>query len=90
MDDGGDMTYYAQKYSTSVFNNLKGLVEESVTGIHRLYQLSKANLLTVPAMNVNDSITKVCLQKCLQIFCTDFFAESFSCKNIRNHHIDLQ
>lgn len=33
-------------------------MEESVTGVHRLYQLSKANKLTVPAMNVNDSVTK--------------------------------
>lgn len=35
-----------------------GIVEESVTGVHRLYQLSKAGKLTVPAMNVNDSVTK--------------------------------
>lgn len=62
LDDGGDLTYYAQKYNTNLlFNNLKGIVEESVTGIHRLYQLSKSNLLTVPAMNVNDSVTKVFL-----------------------------
>ena len=33
-------------------------MEESVTGVHRLYQLSKTNKLTVPAMNVNDSVTK--------------------------------
>jgi adenosylhomocysteinase len=37
---------------------LTGIVEESVTGVHRLYQLSKAGKLTVPAMNVNDSVTK--------------------------------
>lgn len=36
----------------------KGIVEESVTGVHRLYQLSKAAKLSVPAMNVNDSVTK--------------------------------
>jgi adenosylhomocysteinase len=35
-----------------------GIVEESVTGVHRLYQLSKAGKLSVPAMNVNDSVTK--------------------------------
>lgn len=35
-----------------------GIVEESVTGVHRLYQLSKTSKLTVPAMNVNDSVTK--------------------------------
>jgi adenosylhomocysteinase len=59
LDDGGDLTYYAQKHCPSVFNSLRGIVEESVTGIHRLYQLSRSALLTVPAMNVNDSVTKV-------------------------------
>ncbi|KAH1023536.1 hypothetical protein HUJ04_012722 [Dendroctonus ponderosae] len=37
---------------------ISGIVEESVTGVHRLYQLSKGGKLTVPAMNVNDSVTK--------------------------------
>ena len=37
---------------------LPGVCEESVTGVHRLYQLSKASKLTVPAMNVNDAVTK--------------------------------
>jgi adenosylhomocysteinase len=59
LDDGGDLTYYAQKHCPAVFNALRGIVEESVTGIHRLYQLSRTGLLTVPAMNVNDSVTKV-------------------------------
>jgi adenosylhomocysteinase len=58
LDDGGDLTYYAQKHSLKIFNSLKGIVEESVTGIHRLYQLFRTNLLTVPAMNVNDSVMK--------------------------------
>ncbi len=43
----------------AMFGLVKGIVEESVTGVHRLYQLSKAGRLTVPAMNVNDSVTKV-------------------------------
>ena len=42
----------------AVFNQLKGIVEESVTGVHRMYQLSKASKLTIPAMNINDSVTK--------------------------------
>nr|CAD7462751.1 unnamed protein product [Timema tahoe] len=46
-----------KKY-TSMFKMIKGIVEESVTGVHRLYQLSKAGKLSVPAMNVNDSVTK--------------------------------
>ena len=41
-----------------MFRNGKGIVEESVTGVHRLYQLSKTGKLSVPAMNVNDSVTK--------------------------------
>ena len=43
----------------SMFSMVRGIVEESVTGVHRLYQLSKNNQLTIPAMNVNDSVTKV-------------------------------
>uniref|UniRef100_T1GJC2 PDZ domain-containing protein n=1 Tax=Megaselia scalaris TaxID=36166 RepID=T1GJC2_MEGSC len=42
----------------AIFKQIKGIVEESVTGVHRLYQLSKSGKLTVPAMNVNDSVTK--------------------------------
>ncbi|CAH2084273.1 unnamed protein product [Euphydryas editha] len=42
----------------ATFKQIKGIVEESVTGVHRLYQLSKAGKLCVPAMNVNDSVTK--------------------------------
>lgn len=42
----------------TVISATLGIVEESVTGVHRLYQLSKTSKLTVPAMNVNDSVTK--------------------------------
>jgi adenosylhomocysteinase len=48
-----------QKHNPVWFSALKGIIEESVTGIHRLYQLSRSGTLTVPAMNVNDSVTKV-------------------------------
>lgn len=41
-----------------MFQSLKGLVEESVTGVHRLYQLAKSGKLAAPSMNINDSITK--------------------------------
>jgi adenosylhomocysteinase len=37
---------------------VQGIVEESVTGVHRLYQLSQSSKLSVPAMNVNDSVIK--------------------------------
>ena len=38
--------------------SLQGIVEESVTGVHRLYQMSQAGKLCAPAMNVNDSVIK--------------------------------
>ena len=59
LDDGGDATHLMLKRYPAMFNMIKGIVEESVTGVHRLYQLSKGGKLTVPAMNVNDSVTKV-------------------------------
>lgn len=58
LDDGGDATHLMLKKYPSVFQRIKGIVEESVTGVHRLYQLSKSGRLVVPAMNVNDSVTK--------------------------------
>lgn len=58
LDDGGDATHLMLKKYPAIFKLVKGIVEESVTGVHRLYQLSKAGKLTVPAMNVNDSVTK--------------------------------
>jgi adenosylhomocysteinase len=58
LDDGGDATHLMIKKYPAAFNLIKGIVEESVTGVHRLYQLSKNGKLTVPAMNVNDSVTK--------------------------------
>lgn len=53
------MTQLLQHKYPAVFNLVKGIVEESLTGVHRLYALSKAQKLTVPAMNTNDSVTKV-------------------------------
>ncbi|XP_072152714.1 adenosylhomocysteinase-like 1 isoform X4 [Bemisia tabaci] len=58
LDDGGDGTHLMLKKYPALFKSIKGIVEESATGVHRLYQLSKAGKLTVPAMNVNDSVTK--------------------------------
>ncbi|KPM05739.1 adenosylhomocysteinase 3-like protein, partial [Sarcoptes scabiei] len=58
LDDGGDATHLMlEKYPASI-KLLKGIVEESLTGVHRLYQLSKTGKLSVPAINVNDSVTK--------------------------------
>ncbi|XP_044048869.1 S-adenosylhomocysteine hydrolase-like protein 1 isoform X4 [Siniperca chuatsi] len=66
LDDGGDLTHWIYKKHSSLFKKLKGIVEESVTGIYRLYQLSKAGRLCVPAINVNDSVTK---QKFDNLYC---------------------
>uniref|UniRef100_A0A803VVY3 Adenosylhomocysteinase like 1 n=1 Tax=Ficedula albicollis TaxID=59894 RepID=A0A803VVY3_FICAL len=66
LDDGGDLTHWVYKKYPSVFKKIRGIVEESVTGVHRLYQLSKAGKLCVPAMNVNDSVTK---QKFDNLYC---------------------
>eukprot|EP00066_Takifugu_rubripes_P007437 XP_003972987.1 PREDICTED: putative adenosylhomocysteinase 3 [Takifugu rubripes] len=66
LDDGGDLTHWIYKKYPNMFKKIKGIVEESVTGVHRLYQLSKAGKLSVPAMNVNDSVTK---QKFDNLYC---------------------
>ncbi|UJR27567.1 hypothetical protein I4U23_008848 [Adineta vaga] len=58
LDDGGDLTHYCHKHYSTLFSTIKGIVEESVTGVHRLYQMCRTQTLTVPAMNVNDSVTK--------------------------------
>lgn len=58
LDDGGDATHLMLKKYPVAFKMMKGIVEESLTGVHRLYQLSKSGKLTVPAINVNDSVTK--------------------------------
>lgn len=58
LDDGGDATHLMLKKYPTIFKMMKGVVEESITGVHRLYQLSKAGKLMIPAINVNDSVTK--------------------------------
>ncbi|CAF3591356.1 unnamed protein product [Rotaria sp. Silwood1] len=58
LDDGGDLTHYFHKHYSTLFSTMKGIVEESVTGVHRLYQMCRTQTLTVPAMNINDSVTK--------------------------------
>ena len=58
LDDGGDLTKILhEKYSDSL-NNIKGLSEETTTGVHRLIEMEKNGTLKVPAINVNDSVTK--------------------------------
>jgi len=59
LDDGGDATHLMFKKYPALFKGIKGIVEESVTGVHRLYHMTKNGKLTVPAINVNDSVTKM-------------------------------
>ncbi|XP_051548876.1 S-adenosylhomocysteine hydrolase-like protein 1 isoform X2 [Myxocyprinus asiaticus] len=66
LDDGGDMTHWIYKKYPHLFKKVKGVVEESITGIHRLHHLSKVGKLCVPAINVNDSVTK---QKFDNLYC---------------------
>ncbi|KAK1804345.1 hypothetical protein P4O66_020367 [Electrophorus voltai] len=58
LDDGGYMTHWIYKEYPHLFENIKGIVEESVSGIHRLYQLYKTGKLCGPAINVNESLIK--------------------------------
>jgi len=58
LDDGGDLTNVVLDKYPELVNNLKGISEETTTGVHRLYERSKKGTLPVPAINVNDSVTK--------------------------------
>jgi adenosylhomocysteinase len=58
LDDGGDLTIIMHKEYPELLKNVKGLSEETTTGVHRLYEMFKAGELKVPAINVNDSVTK--------------------------------
>ncbi len=59
LDDGGDLTImvHDKKYS-HFLKNIRGISEETTTGVHRLYEMVKKGTLKVPAINVNDSVTK--------------------------------
>ncbi len=58
VDDGGDLTAYVHQKHPELLPGLKGLSEETTTGVHRLYEMHRSGALKVPAMNVNDSVTK--------------------------------
>lgn len=58
LDDGGDLTVVVHEKHPHLLNNIKGLTEETTTGVHRLYEMAKQGRLKVPAINVNDSVTK--------------------------------
>ena len=58
LDDGGDLTSIMHKDYPDLMKDVKGISEETTTGVHRLYEMAKAGKLMVPAINVNDSVTK--------------------------------
>ena len=58
LDDGGDLTAILHERYPEVLKNVHGITEETTTGVHRLLEMLKKGTLKVPAINVNDSVTK--------------------------------
>jgi len=58
LDDGGDLTNLVLDQFPELINDIRGLSEETTTGVHRLYERVKNGTLPMPAINVNDSVTK--------------------------------
>ncbi len=58
LDDGGDATAVMHDKRPELMAEVRGLSEETTTGVHRLYEMERDGTLKVPAMNVNDSVTK--------------------------------
>lgn len=58
LDDGGDLTNMVLDEYPELVDGIRGLSEETTTGVHRLYERMRAGTLTMPAININDSVTK--------------------------------
>lgn len=58
LDDGGDLTAMMHEKFPQLLDDVKGVSEETTTGVHHLYKLHKEGKLRIPAINVNDSVTK--------------------------------
>jgi adenosylhomocysteinase len=58
LDDGGDLTVLMHQKYPAMMADVRGISEETTTGVHRLWEMAKAGTLLVPAINVNDSVTK--------------------------------
>ncbi len=58
LDDGGDLTQIMHDQHGDLMAGVRGLSEETTTGVHRLYEMARNGTLMTPAMNVNDSVTK--------------------------------
>jgi len=58
LDDGGDLTNWVHDKRPELLDDIRGVSEETTTGVHHLYQMIKEGTLKIPAINVNDSVTK--------------------------------
>jgi len=58
LDDGGDLTLVMHEKYPELMKDIRGISEETTTGVHRLYEMTKQGKLLAPAFNVNDSVTK--------------------------------
>ncbi len=58
LDDGGDLTKIMHERHGDLLADVRGVSEETTTGVHRLYEMEKQGTLRIPAINVNDSVTK--------------------------------
>lgn len=58
LDDGGDATHMMIQKFPGASRHMRGVVEDTVTGVHRLYQLTKVSQLPMPAINIHDSVVK--------------------------------
>ncbi|HSX16661.1 MAG TPA: adenosylhomocysteinase [Patescibacteria group bacterium] len=58
LDDGGDLTGWVHSKHPEMLKDIKGVSEETTTGVHHLYQMLTNETLKIPAINVNDSVTK--------------------------------
>ena len=58
LDDGGDLTGYIHEKYPEMLERINGVTEETTTGVHRLYEMLEKGELKIPAINVNDSVTK--------------------------------
>lgn len=58
LDDGSDLTQWVHEKHPELLDAIRGVSEETTTGVHRLYQMAQEGTLKLPAINVNDSVTK--------------------------------
>lgn len=64
LDDGGDLTNLVHAKYPELLPGIRGVSEETTTGVHNLYKMLNDGKLGIPAINVNDSVTKVPIKFC--------------------------